>query len=111
MITDAFDDRRRAGVAHAEPLADDAADEALAARRAVEDHIAGDDVLFGDEIGMAVPRRSHHDPSARQALGEVVVGIALEAQRDALRYERTERLPAEPVKLIWIVSSGRPWAP
>ena len=96
MIADAFDHCDRARVAHAEPLADDAPDEALAARRSVQDDVAGDDVLFGDEVRMPVARRPGDDPPARQALGEVVVGIALEAQRDALRHEGTERLPGRP---------------
>src|SRR4051794_36812493 len=46
VVAHAFDDRGRARVADAEPFADDAADEALAARRPVEDDVAGDDVLL-----------------------------------------------------------------
>ena len=49
VVADALDDRSGAGVAHAEPLADDAAQEDLAAGRAVGDDVAGDDVLLGDE--------------------------------------------------------------
>ena len=49
VVADALDDRGRAGVAHAEPLADDAAEVRLARRRAVERDVAGDDVVLGDE--------------------------------------------------------------
>ena len=90
MVADAFDDRGGTGVAHAEALAGDAADERLARRRAVERDVADDDVVLGDErrvtIGMA------DDDPARQALGEVVVGVALEPQRDAARHEGGEAL-------------------
>ena len=49
MVADAFDHRDGAGVAHREALADHAADERFAAGRAVQDHVAGDDLLLGDE--------------------------------------------------------------
>ena len=62
----------------------------LPAGRAVEDHVAGDDVLFRDELRRA--RRAQHERAARQALAEVVVGVAFEPQRDAARHERTEAL-------------------
>ena len=59
-------------------------------RRAVADDVAGDDVLLGHQ------RRArggpHDDPAAGQALADVVVGVALEAQRDAGRQERAEAL-------------------
>ena len=78
------------GVAHAEPFADDAAQEDLPAGRAVGDHVAGDDLLLGDERGVGV--RVHDQPAAGQALAEVVVGVADEAHLDALRHERPEAL-------------------
>ena len=68
-----------AGVAHAEPLADDAAEEDLAAGGAVQDHVAGDDVLLGDVARRRVVRRAHHEPAAGQALADVVVGVAVRA--------------------------------
>ena len=49
VVADALDDRGGARVAHAEALADDAAEEDLAAGRAVPDHVAGDDLVLGDE--------------------------------------------------------------
>ena len=55
VVADAFDHRDGAGVAHGEALADDAADERLAAGGPVEDHVAGDDLLLGHEAGAARP--------------------------------------------------------
>ena len=62
VVADALDDRGRAGVADAEPLADHAADERLAGGRAVEDHVAGDDVVLGREGGAAVGRTTIRPP-------------------------------------------------
>ncbi len=53
VVAHAFDDGRRAAVAHAEPLAGDAAQVELAAGGAVEHHVAGDDVLLGLERALA----------------------------------------------------------
>ena len=53
VIADALDHRERAAVADGEPLAGDAADVRLAARRAVERDVADDDVLLGDERRVA----------------------------------------------------------
>ena len=53
VIADAFDDRRRAAVAHGEALARDAAEERLAAGRAVERDVADDDVLLRRERRLA----------------------------------------------------------
>ena len=74
MVADALDDGDRAGVAHAEALAGDAAEEGLAAGGAVEDHVAGDDVVLGDE--RRVVGRADDDAAAGQALADVVVGVA-----------------------------------
>ena len=46
VVTDALDHGRRTGVAHREALADHAADERLTGGRAVQDDVAGDDVLL-----------------------------------------------------------------
>src|SRR4029079_19367578 len=91
VIADTFDDSRGAGVADAEALTDDAADEQLTARRPISDDVAGDDVFFGHErrppIGMDA------DSPAAQTLADVVVGVALESQLDARGDEGTEALP------------------
>ena len=62
VVADALDHRERTGVADAEALADDAAQEDLAARRAVADDVAGDDVLLGDERGATVGMHDHRPP-------------------------------------------------
>ena len=52
------------------------------------------------------------DPAAGQALADVVVGVALQAQRDAARAAKAPKdWPAEPVKVMSMVSSGRPAPP
>ena len=79
VVADALDDRGGAGVAHAEALAHDAAQEDLAAGRAVADHVAGDDRCPRRRTA-SVTVRADDDAPARQTLAEVVVGVALEAQ-------------------------------
>src|SRR5690606_18953720 len=90
VVADAFGDGQCAGVADAEPLADDAAEEHFAGGGAVGDDVAGDDVLFGGDRGLL--GRADGDPAAGQALADVVVGVADEAQGDAARDERAEGL-------------------
>ena len=91
MVAHALDDRGRPGVAHAEALPHLAPDEDLAGGGAVEDDVAGDDLLLGGE-GRAL-RRAHDEPPARQALAEVVVGVAVEAHGHAPGHEGAEALP------------------
>ena len=49
VVADAFDDRAGAAVADAEPLGRPAAEKRFAARRAIQRHIADEDVVFGHE--------------------------------------------------------------
>src|SRR5205085_3112526 len=79
------------GVAHAEPLAHLATHVDLAAGRAVADDVPGDDLLGGLEARGLV--RAYDEAPAGQPLADVVVGVALEAQRDARREEGPEGLP------------------
>src|SRR5439155_12385757 len=81
VVADALDHRGDAAVAHAEPLAGLAAEEDLAARRAVERDVADDDVLLRREGRLA--RRVDDDAPAREALAEVVVVVALDLDGDA----------------------------
>ena len=53
VIADTLDDRGGAAVADGEALARDAANEGFAAGRAVERHVADDDVVFGGERRLA----------------------------------------------------------
>ncbi len=59
MIADAFDHGGGAGVAYPEPLADHAANERLARRRAVQHDVASDDVLLRLEPRRAVRFQDH----------------------------------------------------
>ena len=93
VVAHALDDGRGPGVADAEPLPHVAAEEHLAGRGAVADHVARDDLLAGVEGGR--PVGPDDDPAAGETLGDVVVGVALEPQRDA-RGAGTRRTTARP---------------
>src|SRR6516162_5556300 len=90
MIARALDDGDRAGVAHGETLAGDAAEIAFARDRAVQHGVADDDALFRHDA--AVARRLDDDLAAREALADIVVGFAFEIEGDALRKPRAEGL-------------------
>ncbi len=90
VVADAFDDRGRARVAHAEALAHHAAEVGLTTGGAVERDVAGDDVLLGGELRLTVGEAL--ELAAREPLAGVVVGVALEPQRDAPGHERPEAL-------------------
>ena len=78
VVAHALDDGGGPGVAHAEALADPAAQEELAGGRAVADDVAGDDVLLGRRAREPAAG-PHDDAAAGQALADVVVGVALRA--------------------------------
>src|SRR5579872_146867 len=89
VIAGALDHRDRAGVAHAEALADASRDEHAAAGRAVRDRVAGE-----NRVGRAVvPGWGDDDEAAGHALADVVLGLALENDLDVAVQERPERLP------------------
>ena len=50
VVANAFDHGRRARIAHRKPLARHAAEESFAARRAVEAHVADEDIFLGHEL-------------------------------------------------------------
>ena len=91
VVAHALDDRVRAGVAHAEPLADAAAQEDLA-RRSRRSAITLPAMICSLGVEGRRPVGAYDDPAARESLADVVVGVALEPQRDAARQERAERL-------------------
>ena len=90
MIAHAFHHGGDAGVADAEALASHAADVDLATGGAVEPDVADDDVLLGREGGGG--RGEDDELAAREALADVVVGIAFEGEGHALRHEGAEAL-------------------
>src|SRR2546427_580900 len=72
------------------------AESVSAAWRAMEDAVAGEDVPLAHRRGVRVEGRATDHPPPRQALAEVVVGVALRAQGDATRHDRPEALPGRP---------------
>src|SRR4051812_46348497 len=90
MVAGAFDHGDGAGIAHGKTLAGDATEIAFALDRAVEHGVADDDRLLGDDA--RVGGGAHDDPSARQALADIVVGIALELEGHAVCEPRAEAL-------------------
>src|SRR6202023_845788 len=90
MIAGAFDHGDRAGVAHREALAGDAAEIALALDRAIHHGVADDDGFLRHDAGIA--RRLDDDAAAGQALADIVVAFAFEIEGDAARQPGAERL-------------------
>mmetsp|Transcript_5397 Transcript_5397/g.10847 ORF Transcript_5397/g.10847 Transcript_5397/m.10847 type:complete len:376 (+) Transcript_5397:1676-2803(+) len=90
VVAAALNHRIRARVADSKALSSDATSEKLAASRAVEAHIADDDVVLGDE------RRDlggvHGHNTSAQALAAVVVCVAFEVELHASGEEAAERL-------------------
>ena len=97
MVAGALDNGDRSGVAHGKALAGDAAEEALAFRRTVERGVADDDRLFRHDLG--VLRGPHDDVAAGETLADVIVGNALELQRDTLGKEAAEALAGSALEL------------
>src|ERR1700748_3493204 len=90
MVARAFDDGDRAGIAHGEALAGDAAEVALALDGAVHHGVADDDALFRHDA--AVGRRFDDDLAAREALADIVVAFPFEREGAAVGKPRAERL-------------------
>src|SRR3954452_5976710 len=94
VVSHALDHRGRTGVPDAEPLPDLTAQVDLTGGGAVRDHVAGDDLVLRLEHRRTV--RAYDDPSTRQALADVVVGITLQAKRHPSGDERAEGLAGRP---------------
>ena len=111
VVADALDDGVRAGVAHGEALARQAAEERPAGGGAVQHGVADDHVLLGAE---SAPSRAGAPTTiaARQALAGVVVGLAAQRERHARApaRRRSSGRPS-PMNATSIVPSGRPSAP
>ena len=87
----------RAGVPDAEALARLSVDEYLARRRAVGDHVARDGVALRRK--RRALRGPYGDDAAGERLADVVVRLANEVERDALREKRAERLARDAGKV------------
>src|ERR1700719_5099059 len=90
MIAGAFDYGDRAGVAHREALAGNAAEIAFTLDRAIHHGVADDDGFFRHDAGIA--RRLDDDAAAGQALADIIVAFAFEIEGDASRKPGAERL-------------------
>ena len=97
MVARAFHHRGGAGVAHREALAGHAVEERLTSQRTVQHGVADDDVV--GRLTAELVRRTHDHAAARQALAHVVVAVAHQVQRDAMRQERAERLAGRALHL------------
>src|SRR5688572_8531120 len=90
MVAGAFDDGGSARIPHGEALAADTAEIALPGDGAVKHGVADDDRLLRDDAGIL--RGTHDDAAAGKALADIVVGLALEVERDAMREPSAEAL-------------------
>src|SRR5262249_6427335 len=72
----------------------DAAEITLAGDGAVEDSIADDDRILRHDAGILW--RAHDEPTAGEALADVVVGFADQVEREAVRSPRPETLAGGP---------------
>src|SRR5690606_26487188 len=93
VVAGALDHRDRARVAHREALARDAVEVGLAGDRAVEHGVADDDVV--GRLAVDVSGLADDHAAAREALADVVVGVADEVERDAMDQPGTEALPGD----------------
>ena len=91
VVAGAFDHCDRSGVADSEALAGNALEISLARNRAVEHGVADDDVLRRVAVG-AVRLANDHAP-ARKALADIIIGVAGQLERHAMRQERAKALP------------------
>ena len=94
MIANTLDHRDRATVSHAKPLARKAIDINLAARGAIKQRVARDDVFLGVKGNPC--RRPDDDPTTRETLAHIIVRVAHEIERHARNEERAETLARGP---------------
>src|SRR3546814_3434922 len=90
MVTDALDHQGGTRVAHREPFAGLSPQEHLTRRGPVADRVPGDHLLRGIERRGAVG--AYDDPPAREALADVVVGVALRSEEHTSELQSLMRL-------------------
>src|ERR1700722_20235091 len=78
-------------ISNGKALAGHAVEKCFATGSAVESDVADQNIFFGGETGFA--RRVHYDAAAGQAFADVVVGLALEREGDALGQKSSQTLP------------------
>ncbi len=108
MIAHAFDHRVNAGIADSKAFTCHAANKNFAGCRAVKRHVADDDVFLRGKGGTF--RRIHDQFAAAHAFAEIVVRIAFEFKRHALRNECAKTLAGAAVEFQMhrVFGQGRP---
>ena len=91
MVSDAFHDCDGAGIADGEALTGNAAEIAFALDRAVEHRVADDDGVFRRDFRRRFRRIDDHPPT-RQALADIIVGVAFKFHGHAAGKPGTEAL-------------------
>src|SRR3989449_6220072 len=86
VITNPLDHRKGTAIANRETLSGHPADVSFAARRAVQSHVADDDVVLRQKGRLT--RRVRDELPAGQSFADVIVGIAFEPQGYPTRDER-----------------------
>ena len=99
VIPDAFYNCSGSRVAHAEPFANLAVQEQLAASGAVQDDIAGDDVLGCNQISVATFWWPHNNSAARQTLAHIIVCITVQTQGDSVGQKCSEAVSCRTIKV------------
>src|SRR5690606_21438933 len=90
VVAQPFHHSGSTGVAHAETFTRDAAELGFTAHRAVHHRVTDNDVLL--RIATEFGRWLHHDAATGQSLADIVVALADQFERDAVREERAEAL-------------------
>src|SRR5438445_78868 len=90
MIADRFDDGVDAAVADAEPFAGHAANVGLAARRAIEGDVAGDNIFLRHE-GRSFGWIDNYF-AAGETFAEIIVGVAFQNPSHAVGHKSAEAL-------------------
>ena len=111
MVPDTFNNGVRTAIADTEPFSGDPPEVGFSRGCAVEHNIADQYVVFCGEA--TVGGWINDYLSAGEPFTDIVVGITLDFNGDALASQAPRLCPAEPFSLILIVSSGRPspWLP
>ena len=97
VVAGSFDDGDGPRVSHAEALAHLTIDIELTARGTIEPGVTGYDIVLGGEVGPG--GRQDGNAPAGEALGKVVVGLALELEAHAMHQEGAERLACRALEL------------
>ena len=97
MVADSLDHRRRSRIADCKAFARNTVEERFPTGRAVESHVADQNIFFGSKMGST--RWVHDDSAAGKALSNVVVGFAFQRERDTVRQESPQALSRRPREL------------